>query len=334
MEMKKSDLFNKIVSDITNPKDSQEKMFVSFAHAVVEEMDSRDITTSGHSKRLAGYALAIAVAVNEDKYGMFSGEKYSMAQLKELYFASLLHDVGKISISEDILLKKGRVSNDRLEKIRYRFAYLKKELELKLVKNIINEDEKEVLEKIDNYYTFLADINSQEHINEKERSIVDTIASIEYTDIDGHLNTVLDEYEAESFSVNAGNLTDEERQEMKLHVTYTYDFLKEIEWIDEMKGIPEIIGGHHEKIDGSGYPYGITGEKITLSQRIIGMLDIFEGLTAGNVLYKKIFTMDEAIQILNSEADAGRLDKRVVEVFIKEKIYEYYKEEIEKIVRI
>ncbi len=131
-----------------------------------------------------------------------------------------------------------------------------------------------------------------------------------------------------------GNLTEEEKNEMNYHVVYSYDILKNINWLKSLENIPKIAGLHHEKIDGSGYPNKVKGKEIPIQSKIITILDIFEALTARDRVYKPPMPVEKAIEILKYEVEDNHLDRELFEIFVKEKIHTLYQEELDEIVKL
>ena len=302
-----------------------QELLRSFIESMVVTLDSRDITTSGHSRRLAGYAKRFLETVDRVEYGIYKNCKFGKDEVREIYYAALLHDIGKIGVKESILQKSGRVSKEAIEAIKYRikYAYLLLNKEQKLMLNI---DSKELIKKIE-------DINNKGFINDEEINLVNLCNKIVFCD-DGVENKLLTDFEVENLSVRKGNLTENEREEMNSHVKYSYEILKGINWTKGLRNVPEIAGAHHEKIDGTGYPNHISGEKISIQARILAIADIFEALTARDRPYKPPMSVEKALSILEFEVKDNHLDKELYEIFIKEKIYEMYQEELNKIIKI
>ncbi|BDU50682.1 HD family phosphohydrolase [Haliovirga abyssi] len=311
-----------------------EELFQSFIEAMVSTLDARDTTTSGHSRRLAGYAIELAKAIDRIDYGPYKDKTFNKDEIRQLYYAALLHDIGKVGIKENILLKRNRLTDDRMETIKYRFQYFKKNLELRKVLHRLSDYETELLLKIDKYYEIISDINKKGFVTVDEENMISKISMVEFIDVDGTNRNLLDEFEIENLMIKKGNLTDEERREMNLHVTFTYDILEGIKWTKLLKRIPEIASGHHEKIDGSGYPHGLVGDEIPFEAKLLAILDIFEALTARDRPYKPPMAVEKALKILEFEVKDNHLDKYIFEIFVKEKIYELYKKELNKIVII
>ncbi|NLK63043.1 MAG: GAF domain-containing protein [Fusobacteria bacterium] len=314
-----------ILLERTKLYENIETLFNSFVETMVATIDARDLTTSGHSRRLAGYALGFAKAINRIDYGKYKDFKFTKEEIKELYFASLLHDVGKIGVKEEVLVKKNRLSDDRISIIGYKFN---------IHKNNLKEKGEIDLKKYDEMYQFLVEINKKGFITNEEEAQIKDIATIEFIDIDGDKKNIVDEFELSNLTIKKGNLTDNEKDEMNSHALQSYEILKKINWIDSLKNVPMIAACHHEKINGSGYPWGKIDEDIPIQSKIITILDIYEALTARDRPYKPPMPIEKALQILEFEVKANTLDKDLYDIFINEKIYEMYKEELDKIVKL
>ena len=306
--------------------DEIQELLSSFISAMVSTIDARDITTSGHSRRLAGYALHFIKRLNNVNYGKYADTKFSDEDVREIYYAALLHDIGKIGVEEAVLLKENRLSNPEIEKIKYRLKYVKI-----LIKN--NEEYKDLYSKIDSYLDFILSINKAGFVDDEKMAILNEIYSTKVEDED-EIIPFLTEHEYENLSVRKGNLTEEERQKINDHATHSYNILKNITWTKALKNVPEIAGNHHEKIDGSGYPKGLKGEEICIQARILAIVDIFEALTARDRPYKPPMSVEKAISILEFEVKDKHLDPDLFEIFIKERIFDLYKEELDKIIKI
>lgn len=306
----------------------------SFIETMVNTLDARDTTTSGHSKRLGGYAIKFAEVINRVDYGKYKDMFFLKEDIKELYYASLLHDVGKIGIAEGILLKRNKLTEDRMETIRYRFSYLKKNLELRSVLQNLDDEELQILENIDGYFEFVNNINIKNYATEEEIGKINLIASIEFLDLDSNISNLLNEFEIENLTIRCGNLTDDERYQMNIHASSSFEILKGIKWTKDLNLVPEIAGNHHEKIDGSGYPAGKKGEELLIQSKMLAVLDIFEALTAQDRPYKPAMSVSKAVSILEEEVRFNHLDADLVEIFVKEKLYELYKDELNKVIKI
>jgi HD-GYP domain-containing protein (c-di-GMP phosphodiesterase class II) len=133
---------------------------------------------------------------------------------------------------------------------------------------------------------------------------------------------MLDPQEFRFLSIRKGTLDPQERLEMEAHVTHSFHFLTKIPWTPLMRGIPEIAYGHHEKLDGSGYPRGLTAEQIPLQARMMTVADIYDALTAQDRPYKRAVSPTTALDILHEEAGQGKIDRELLDIFVAKKIYQ------------
>ncbi|NPA39281.1 MAG: HD domain-containing protein, partial [Thermodesulfobacteria bacterium] len=277
-----------------------EAVMVSLATAI----DSRDPCTAGHSRRTAQYAWALAKAVNEDEE-LFPNFKFTKEQLREIYYAALLHDVGKIGVKESVLNKATKVSPQRIEVV-----YLKLKLMKKL--NKLPHDFPDIKE----VYDKLVKINTSGYLSDQDREFLKSLSEMSF-EIDGEKFYLLDEEELNALLIPRGNLLPHEWKEIKKHPLESYRILEQIPFPENMKNLRIIVRQHHEKLDGTGYPNGRKNDEILFQSRILAICDIFDALTAADRPYKKAFPIEKAVDILRQEAKAGKLDQSLVEVFIK-----------------
>jgi HD-GYP domain-containing protein (c-di-GMP phosphodiesterase class II) len=257
----------------------------AFVEAIVDTIDMRDTTTSGHSKRIAKYSLEMMRQLNKDN-DKYTTIDFTDNEMKEMYYAALLHDIGKLAIKESILLKHQRLSADRIESLKHKFVYLKSCLKIKLENGGLLDHEVDILANLDKSLEFVNSVNKKQHIDDYTVQKLMALNKAEVIDCSGTNIRVLDDYEFEHLSVRRGNLVSSEWADMKEHAKKTKDFLETIPWLKSIKNVPKIASSHHEKLDGSGYPKGLSGDEITLQMRILSIVDIFEALTASDRPYK------------------------------------------------
>lgn len=298
-----------------------QRLFDTFVESMVTTIEKRDPTTSGHSIRVAKYVTSFAEAINNANYSKYKDLYFNEENIQELRYAGLLHDVGKIGISESVLQKQNRLTDEELKTVLYRFAYFKKDLEVKQLKGTITEEETGYLDKLDEYGTFIAETNKKGFITDEENARLLQIADIQFIDVDRVLSRLLTEHEVKNLTVKRGNLTDEERNQMNMHAAYTYQILKDIPWVKYLSNIPKIAADHHEKLNGFGYPNKLTEEQILVQSKMLAIIDIFEALTAIDRPYKKAMPVDKALKILEEEVSRNSLDKDLFEIFMKEELY-------------
>ncbi len=319
-----------------------EKQFEEFVKASVTAIESRDPATSGHSFRVAEICTKLASAVNNESTGQFKDFIFIESKLKELEYAALLHDFGKVYIDLAIFMKSKKLFPKELENLLLKFNYLYRYVELQfLVKNMetndennnhvnirldekVNRDRQIMLDKIITMKKTILSLNEPTILDDDPIKMIDTInrdiKQIECYDIEGHFIEIINGYERTNLSIRRGSLNDEERREIESHVMHTYNFVKRIPWPPEYRDIPEIAYMHHEKNDGSGYPNHLKEKDIPLAAQIMAIADIYDALTATDRPYKKAIPHEKAVKILTEEAEHGKLNKDLVELFVKYEI--------------
>ncbi|MDX9801286.1 MAG: HD domain-containing phosphohydrolase, partial [Spirochaetia bacterium] len=306
-----------------------EDLFECLVMASAKAIEQRDPATSGHSSRVAKYTVMLAEAVSADK-GFFKDITFTADHLKGLRYACLLHDFGKVGVRENVLVKAKKLYPGMLEQILLRFdnirnnikiKYLEAKLALdtsdpgynaKLEELILNENIETV--KIEKYRDTVIAANEPAVLDSDPGKILSEIKKEKN-------NAFLSKTEYEYLSVKRGSLTQKEREEIMSHAKHTYDFLKNIPWPENMAWIPEIAKGHHESLDGSGYPDGIKGDSIPFESRLMAVSDVFDALTASDRPYKRSVPVEKAVAIIRDEAASGKLDREVVKLFIESGIY-------------
>ena len=317
-----------------------QSLFDGFVDASITIIEQRDPTTSGHSHRVAALTMDLAQVVNDIDEGEFRTISFSEEQMKELHYAALLHDFGKLGVSENVLIKAKKLYPwqmdnllGRFELIRasYEIEYLNKLLELYKEGKATVEDirDKMYLRDRDNKLTELKNcldfiINNNEPSVTTGRSARERIQDIgnrTFIDMQGNEQRFLTDVDIDSLSVTKGSLTADEFFQIQGHVTHTYEFLKKIPWSKGLAAVPDIAAKHHEKLDGSGYPNKVAASAIPIQSRIMTIADIFDALTAADRPYKKSITPDNALHIMGDEVKQGKLDAGLFELFVESKHY-------------
>lgn len=320
--------------------DDIQGLFDGFVDASVTIIEQRDPTTSGHSHRVAKLTMDLAEIVNNLDEGKFRNIRFSKDQMKELRYAALLHDFGKIGVRENVLVKAKKLYPWQMENLLERFELIKATYEIEYLRKILElhkEGKSEVkdirdemflrgkqknlaeLEEIlrfvqqTNEPTVLAKQGGQERLNDIGKKV--------FLDLQGRKRQYLTDDDLDSLSISKGSLTENEFAEIQGHVTHTYEFLKKIPWGKRLTNIPEIAGKHHEKLDGSGYPAMVTGDSIPIQSRMMTIADIFDALTASDRPYKKSLSPENALHIMDEEVRQGKLDSSLFEVFVESKNY-------------
>ena len=301
--------------------------FEEFVKASVNAVEARDPATSGHSFRVATVCVALAKAINEIEDGYLEQFNFNDTALKELEFAAILHDFGKVYVDLNIFKKEKKLFPKDLESLMMRLDYFYRCVELSLCAAGGGKQENNpTLEKIKEIKEKVKHLNEPNVLDLSREDIIDDILKdIEAVPCyypNGGLVDVFTENDKENLNIKRGSLNNEERREIEMHVMHTYNFVKRIPWPSGYNNIPEIARRHHEKLNGGGYPDGLAGRESTMLQsRIMAIADIYDALASSDRPYKKSVPRDKIIKILKEEADNGSLDPDLVNVFIDKEIY-------------
>ena len=326
-----------VALDNKNLIDSIQALFDGFVQASVTAIEQRDPSTAGHSGRVEGLTTSLARAVTEIGVGKYRDVQLTDDQFKELRYACLLHDFGKVGVREHILIKAKKLIPGQLEVIQSRFEFIERSVQVKYAMEKleamrsgqngpdltdIDRRLEEEMAQLDRWVDSIVVANEPSVMPEDKASTIEFLAQQTYFDIAGRPHPMLEPQEFRFLSIRKGTLDPQERLEMESHVTHSFHFLTKIPWTPVMRGIPEIAYGHHEKLDGSGYPRGLTGDQIPLQARMMTISDIYDALTAQDRPYKRAVATTTALDILHEEANQGKLDRDLLEIFIAKKIYE------------
>ena len=306
------------------------RLFDGFVRAAVFAIDARDPCTSGHSLRVSRLSVALAGAAGRD--ARFLGTlPLSDTRLRRLEYAALLHDFGKIGVGEDVLLKAKRLYPHEMVQLESRFDLVQLSQEVDFLRRALRGEldpavaERNIIafrEEMSAALERLHAVNEPDPVTGDLREFINALANRNWRDRAGCARPFLSPREHECLSVPYGSLTAGERMAVQEHVVHTGRFLDQIPWGKELEGLSTIASRHHEKLDGSGYPEGLRGEQIPLESRIITVADIYDALTAADRPYKTSLPHVAARDILWSEADRGRLDPRLVEIFVEHNVHD------------
>jgi HD-GYP domain-containing protein (c-di-GMP phosphodiesterase class II) len=299
-------------------------IFEGYLRSSIAAIDERDRVTYGHSRRVMGYAMAFADAVNRETGGPFDGMHFSEDRKNQFRFAALLHDIGKIGVPEALLTKAFRLSNDGMAVIQARGEYIKVLLPARAAKEPLPW---QCAADVDADVEFLATLNKAGFINDSDFARLQKISGKFYFDAKGNKLPFLSDRECECLSVRKGNLTEKERDRVNSHAQATRRILSRIPWTSGLEQIPEIASHHHERLDGSGYPDGLKEEQLSFESKALAVIDIYEALVAQDRPYKPKMPPQKAFEILRAEAKANHLDGRIVEFFISTGTYKIFLDE-------
>jgi HD-GYP domain-containing protein (c-di-GMP phosphodiesterase class II) len=312
-------------------------LFDGFVKASVRAIEQRDPTTSGHSFRVAELTCSLADTAGRCEVGQFKNMHFNADEMKELRFAALLHDFGKVGVREHILTKAKKLSPEAYGQFIYRIAwekerisnfYLKQKLALLKQQKLSSEIEEKLtleeaikLQRLNDYMQAVADANEPSLLAEGTFEHLKQIREYVVEDVNGNSRGLIDELEFGALSIKRGSLTADERIEIESHVSHTIEFLKTIPWTPELSNIPKIAGAHHEKLNGCGYPFGLKSPEIPLGAKMMAVCDIFDALTATDRPYKAAVPLDRALSILQSEVECGHIEPELVQLFSDAKVY-------------
>ena len=316
-------------------------LFEALIRYSASAIDARSPHTAGHSRRVADYSKAIALAINGQSSGPFASVFFTPEQLEELSYSAWLHDMGKIGVPEQILDKHHRLTDEAMENIVNRFELIKA-LKLNRVQRgtvagnpstgeasasegkdgPTDPEVEEVEREIEEDLGLIRKANQSGFLPEEDLVALQNIASKTYENLRGDTVPYLTEKEMEYLSVRKGNLTAEEYKRIQAHAEMTHNIVKNIPFTKPLKNVPLFSASHHELLDGSGYPQGLKGDDIPLQARILAVVDIFDALTAADRPYRRAIPAEKAGEILKAEAKGGRLDTHVVDLFLDKRLYE------------
>jgi HD-GYP domain-containing protein (c-di-GMP phosphodiesterase class II) len=318
---------------------SVRRLFEDFARASIMAVELRDPTTAGHSTRVADLSVGLARVVDRAADGPYASVVFTREEMRELQTAALLHDFGKISIPERVLVKGKKLTQLEVLRIRDRFDFALeagdareyRDLLVKLAEAGVppsNEDlrlldlsRRERTVELEEVFEEVRRANEPTVLPETAGETLRRLLTRTYQDRRGVELPLLHDDEFQLLSIRKGSLSFPERAQIESHVSHTYRFLSSIPWTADLARVPEIAHAHHEKLDGSGYPRGLRADQIPVPSRIMTVCDIFDALTAADRPYKRAVPRDTALRILEDEAREGLLDPWLVAVFVSEKIW-------------
>jgi len=300
--------------------DQIEHMLESFVKAAVSAVDARDPTTAGHSLRVAALTTALAEAVDRAGRGAYRDTRFTRAQMRELHYAALLHDLGKVTVREDVLTKAKKLPPLLWERVQARFALIRETIRLEHCARD-DRDVADALKEVDSLLDVVREANEPSVFSAPRNAALEDIGRRTFRRADGSMSHYLAPDELRFLELARGTLDPGERAEIEGHVENTRRFLAQIPWTDDLKNLVTFAYGHHEKLNGTGYPRRLTGEDIPVQTRMITLADIFDALTEADRPYKPAVSPEAAIDILRSEANAGQLDGDLVEIMVDSRVY-------------
>ena len=318
-----------------------ENLFDGFVNAAVKAIEQRDPTTSGHSQRVCQMTLALAEAVDREPQGPYSNVRFSGEQMKELRYAALLHDFGKVGVREEVLVKAKKLYPLQYSRLLDRFDYIRRDIEARLAEQkvevllvhfrreaearvrlkLLDGEAGRLLAELDRYVDFIVRANEPTILPSSEFDLLTEISQKSYRDPRGAERPYLTSEEVRYLSIPRGSLDSNERRQIESHVTHSFNFLAQIPWTKEYRGIPEIARAHHEKLNGRGYPNGLTAPEIPVQAKMMTICDIFDALSASDRPYKRAVPIDRALDILKLCVRDEEIDPELFRLFTDAQVY-------------
>jgi HD-GYP domain-containing protein (c-di-GMP phosphodiesterase class II) len=319
---------------------SIQDLFEQFVRASVKAIEVRDKSTQGHSSRVAELTVAQAMAANAVQAGRFADLHFNEDALREMRYAALLHDFGKVAVPEYIFGKAKKLPDGKLDAIRLRFLLAINQIEtlaarrkFELLQVGVSIDDHRMIEieadaaaragELQALLTTVESANEPRVVAAEIGALLDSILGKTYRDVEDE-RPLLDTAEFEFLRIPRGSLSNDERQKMEQHVTQSFYFLREIPWSKTpWRNVPDLAYGHHEHLDGTGYPRGLKDAEIAPQVRMLTIADVYDALTAKDRPYKAAMPIDRALDILVKEfAQRGKVDSELLDLFISRKVYE------------
>lgn len=316
-----------------------ETLFEGFVRASVSAIEARDPTTYGHSFRVADLTVSLAEVVDRAESHHFRNVRFSRTEMKEIRYASLLHDFGKVGVREEVLVKAKKLYPLQLDIVKERFAYARKALEHehseRKLAYLLEKGREEFLSRqmefqreledqlgqVEEFLNFILRCNEPTVLREGNFDRLREFAAREFIDATGQRRPLLSQHELTLLSITRGNLDERERRQIESHVTHTLNILRQIPWTKDIKNIPAIASAHHEKLDGTGYPNNLSAAEIPIQSKMMTISDIYDALSATDRPYKKAVPPELALDILFSEAKRGLVDGELLKLFRDAEIF-------------
>jgi len=317
----------------------QKDLMDAFVKCIAKAIDEKSSHTSAHCQRVPRIMELFTTAACQEVQGAYKDFDLDEDQQYEIMISSWLHDCGKLATPDRVLDKATKLQTirDGIEIIGTRFAAKQQHLELKYKQNIAsNPDKKAKLKKhyrkklklLRSDFQFIKKINvGSEFLSDDDKVRITKISQHTWIDFDGHKKPLLTEEDIQNLSITRGTLTTEERDIINNHMSVTIDMLSSLPFPKKLRKVPEYAGGHHERIDGCGFPNGLTGEQMSIPAKMMTIADVFEALTSKERPYKKPMKISESLSILKKMSTTGHIDPDLFKLFLHSKIWKIYAKE-------
>lgn len=331
---------------ITNKSliDAQRKLFDSLIQLIANAIDEKSPYTAGHCRRVPVLVEMLADAACRMNVGPLKNFDLTDDERYELSVAAWLHDCGKITTPEHVVDKPTKLSTpfDRIDLVETRLEVLKRDAEITALRRKLSEaegdktkadlsDDEEYqaqLKQLDEDFAFLRRCNiGGESMLDEDRERVTQIGQYRWANSNGDEITFLNDDEIYNLHIGRGTLTEEEREIINNHVVVTIKMLESLPYPKHLRRVPEYAGGHHERMDGTGYPNRLSKDDMSIPARMVAIADIFEALTARDRPYKNAMSLSEALVIMGRMKQSHHIDADLFDVFVRERVYARYAEQ-------
>ena len=321
-----------------------ERLFESFVNLINLAIDEKSPYTGGHCERVPALTMMLAEAAHATTDGPLAAFVMTERDRYELKMAGLLHDCGKITTPVHVVDKATKLQTifDRIGLVDTRFEVLKRDAEIDMLRRQLalrpqvdaaaearlQDGFQDQRQQLDEERAFLRRCNlGSEAMRPEDQARVQTIGSAHrWRNAEGWVEDFLSDDEVENLSIRSGTLTRTERGIINHHIVATIKMLESLPWPSHLRNVPEYAGGHHERMDGKGYPRGLQREQLSWQARMLGLADIFEALTAADRPYKQSMTLSQALAVMRKMVQGGHIDPDLFDVFVQGKVYQRYAE--------
>lgn len=323
--------------------DELKELLESLIHLIAYAIDEKSRYTGGHCRRVPVITMLLAEAATRSARGPLAGFSMDDDDRYELEIAAWLHDCGKITTPESVMDKATKLQTmfDRIELVKTRYELLRRDLEIAWLRRRLaaaeageptepawEADYRGALEDLDAELAFLVRSNTGgEFMADEAIERVRRIARRRWFDAQGTAQPLLTDDEVTNLTIVKGTLTAEERALINNHIVATINILEALPFPKQLRRVPEFAGGHHERMDGNGYPRGLNGNQMSVQARIVAIADVFEALTACDRPYKPGKKLSESLAILRTMRNDGHIDPDLFELFVRERVWERYAQE-------
>ena len=319
--------------------DAQRDLFEAFIELIAKAIDEKNPTTGKHCERVPQLTLMLADAAREASTGPLASFRMSDDEYYALKVGAWLHDCGKITTPEEVLNKSTKLEalRDRIHEVDLRFELARRdrrirELEARLASAGVESpagDSGAFMEHLEEDREFIrrANVGGEFMADADQQRVARIGREYRWTDPEGVERPLLSDEEVEKLQIARGTLSDEEREIIQNHVKVTLEMLNTLPYPASLREVPEIAGSHHERMDGTGYPRGLTREQMSVPARMVAVADVFEALTAADRPYKKAKTLSESLRIMGFMSKDNHIDPDLFDCFVRERVYLRYAEQ-------